>query len=304
MGRPSSALARSNPTKTLAQWLESLRQRSGLSWSQVAQAAAETDLVVSRSTLFRSVQGETVPKWKTVQVFARVCGGDEREAKRLWYGAACRAVTRTGVVRRTAVLSPQFITEPWQLIHAMNRMRRENGEPTLRELEEKATVRGVSFLPRSTVSAVLRGRMPAKPLLRHFVRCCGNVPEHRLKDWEDAWDRADAHRRGGVPVAAGEAQDALARAEEELRRIRARLDEARGQLGEATAALRRVTRAARAPAPCAGPAVPVPSAGEPAGAQPRSVSAASTAGDGAGLPPQGRTRRDRRRSPCTTVRPG
>ncbi|WP_191971849.1 helix-turn-helix domain-containing protein [Streptomyces luteolifulvus] len=180
----------------LAQWLESLRRRSGLSWSQMARTAHIGGLMVSQSTLFRAAQGERLPKWKTVQAFVRVCGGDAREARRLWSNADRHEAARGGQVPRSVVLSPQFITEPWQLVQAMNHMRRESGNPTLRELEERAVVRGVSFLPKSTVGAVLRGRLPAKALLLNFVRYCGNVPDEQLQHWADAWERVRSSLSG------------------------------------------------------------------------------------------------------------
>jgi len=204
MRRTHRALTPRNPVETLAQWLESLRQRAGLSWSQMAQTSEEMGLLVSQSTLFRAAQGEKLPKWKTVQAFTRVCGGDERAAKRLWAGADRCAAARTGGVPRIVVLPPQFIVEPWQLVHAMNQIRRENGNPTLRELEEKAIRHGVSFLPRSTIGAVLRGRMPAKAMLLNFVRYCGNVPDNQLEHWADAWERANAYRKGEAHRAVGE----------------------------------------------------------------------------------------------------
>ncbi|GAA3798071.1 hypothetical protein GCM10022403_034910 [Streptomyces coacervatus] len=238
MGRTHGALAGHNSVETLAQWLESLRQRSGLSWSQVAQTADETGLLVSQSTLFRAAQGERLPKWKTVQAFARVCGGDVREARRLWTSADRHEAARTRGARRIVVLPPQFITEPWQLVHAMNHLRRENGNPTLREMEEKAVVQGVSFLPRSTVDAVLRGRMPAKALLLNFVRYCGDVPDHQLQHWAHAWERVNAYRKGEARPAMREVQHELARVENELKHTRERLE-------QATAELTRTTRAAR-----------------------------------------------------------
>ncbi|MEU1788109.1 hypothetical protein ABZ553_19895 [Streptomyces sparsogenes] len=183
MGRTRSALAQPNPVETLAQWLESLRRRSGMSWDQMAQTAVERGLMVSRSTLHRAALGKTLPKWKNVQTFTRVCGGDEREAKRLWARADRYKAAPAGGASRVVVLRPQFITEPWQLVHAMKDMWRENGNPPLRELEERAYIdvkNKVSLLPKSTVGAVLQGRMPAKGLLLNFVRHCGNVPEDRL----------------------------------------------------------------------------------------------------------------------------
>ncbi|MFF4756944.1 hypothetical protein ACWD5R_45450 [Streptomyces sp. NPDC002514] len=233
MGRINGALAQHNPTKTLAQWLESLRRRSGLSWSQMAQTASEMDLRVSRSTLFRAAQDEKLPRWKTVQAFTRACGGDEREAKRLWARADRCGSGPTGEEPRIVVLPAEFITEPWQIVQAMKRMRREHGNPTLRELEKRAYIdlkNKVSLLPRSTVGAVLRGRMPAKNLLLSFVRYCGNIPESQLQGWEDAWERANAFRKGELRTTAAEMPEELARVQDELKRTREQLEQATTEL--------------------------------------------------------------------------
>jgi hypothetical protein len=203
MGRTTGALARHTSVETLAWWLGSLRRRSGMSWDQMARIAVGSGLPVTRSTLYRAARGETLPKWRTVQAFTRVCGGDEREAKRLWTAAARHEAADGGAAPRVAAPPPRFITEPWQLVHAMREMCREHGNPTLRELEERAYIdvgNRVSLLPKSTLGAVLRGRMPARDLLLNFVRYCGNVPESRLGDWADAWDRVHAlHGHQRVP---------------------------------------------------------------------------------------------------------
>ncbi|WP_335936429.1 hypothetical protein [Streptomyces sp. PTD5-9] len=121
----------------------------------------------------------------------------------------------------------------------MEHLRRENGNPTLRELEERAYVDAgtrVSLLPRSTVGAVLRGRMPAKDLLLNFVRHCGNATGKQLQGWADAWERADACRRGELrPVAAVRSE--LVRVEDELRRTRAQLRQATVALARASTGL-------------------------------------------------------------------
>ncbi|GAA2923846.1 hypothetical protein GCM10020221_19830 [Streptomyces thioluteus] len=201
MGRVDGALAQPDPVETLAQWLRSLRRRSGRSWSQMARTAQEMGLTVSRSTLDRAAKGETLPKWATVRAFTRICGGDEREAKRLWTRADRYAAAAPGLPGLPGPVRPQFVSEPWQLFQAMTHLRREHGNPTLRELEERACVDAgtkVSLLPRSTLGPALRGtRFPRKEVLLSFVRHCGNVPEGRLRDWADAWERADAFRRGG-----------------------------------------------------------------------------------------------------------
>jgi len=293
MGRTRSALAQPNPIETLAQWLESLRQRSGMSWDQMAQTAVEGGLMVSRSTLHRAAQGETLPKWKTVQAFTRVCGGDEREAKRLWTRADRYKAVSTGGAPRIVVLRPQFITEPWQLVHAMKDMCRENGNPTLRELEERAYIdvkNKVSLLPKSTVGAVLQGRMPAKDLLLNFVRYCGNVQENRLQEWEDAWERANAYRKGERRPEAAEAQQELAQVEEELKRTREQLEQATAELSRTARATRREPTAVVPPRRLAG-LVPPPA---------RPEKTVFTAGP----PPQMKMRGHGRRSIRSTLRAG
>lgn len=170
-----------------------------------------------------------------------MCGGDEREAKRLWTRTDRHKAVSAGEAPRIVVLRPQFITEPWQLVHAMKDMRRQNGNPTLRELEERAHIdvkNKVSLLPKSTVGAVLQGRMPAKGLLLNFVRFCGNVPENRLQEWEDAWERAHAYRKGELHPEAAKVQHELTHVEEELRRTRGQLEQARAELSRAAYAAR------------------------------------------------------------------
>lgn len=307
MGRTYGALARPNPVDALAQWLESLRQRSGKSWDQMARTAVENGVMVSRSTLHRAAQGATLPKWRTVQAFTRVCGGDEREAKRLWSRAdRCNAASARGELR-IAVPRPQFITEPWQLIHAMKDMYRENGNPTLRELEKRAYIDAknkVSLLPRSTVGAVLRGRMPSKELLLNFVRYCGDVPESRIQEWEDAWDRVDAYNRGELSPGAAQTQararalaqaQAQAQAQDKLTQVEEELKHTREQLEQATAELTRAGHPARRV-----PASVVRSS-EPAGRVPPPARPKKTVLT-AGPPPPTKRRGHQRRGVQSTIR--
>ncbi|MFJ9034781.1 helix-turn-helix domain-containing protein [Streptomyces sp. NPDC102274] len=307
MGRASSALAQHNPVETLARWLESLRRRSGMSWGQVAQTAVERGLSVTRSTLYRAAQGETLPKWKTVLAFTRVCGGDEREARRLWTSADRHEAARVVGAPRVVVLPPLFITEPWQLVHAMKDMCRANGSPTLRELEEMAYVdveNKVSLLPKSTVGAVLQGRMPARDLLLNFVRYCGNVPENRLEEWKDAWERVNAFSKGEVRSAVGEVQHELARADKELTYTRAQLEHTRGQLEEAKTALRRYVRGEWVRATWTGPTVVVLPPSKPVGAVPPPARSKNIAPFASGPPPQPPVRGNRRRGTRRTIRAG
>ncbi|UED84508.1 hypothetical protein [Streptomyces profundus] len=200
MGRAESALAQHHPVTALAQWLESLRQRSGMSWSQLALTVEKLTTgrdegagsPISRSTLFRAARGVGPPRWETVRAFTRACGGDEREAKRRWAAADRHRAARAAPEPAVGVPGPRFLTEPWQLVRAMVLTRREHGNPTLRELEDRARVHGVSLLPHSTLGAVLRGRMPGKTLLLAFFRYCGGASDSQLAEWADAWDRVRA----------------------------------------------------------------------------------------------------------------
>ncbi|MFF7987936.1 hypothetical protein ACFZDK_54520 [Streptomyces sp. NPDC007901] len=249
MGRSNGALAQHNPFEALAQWLDALRQGKGMSWSQLAQKVSERGLPPSESTLYRAVRRKSLPKWRTVQAFTRVCGGAEQEAKRLWTAAARYAAGRTDRVPRGAALPPQLITEPWQLIQAMDHRRRADGNPTLRELQRRALVDGggtASHLPKSTLGAVLRGRMPTRALLGYFVRYCGGGTQDEVAEWDAAWERAHAYLRGErLPEESVRQEQARIQADlQELARVRAELAEVRERLGQTTADLARTVRTA------------------------------------------------------------
>ncbi|MER5549288.1 hypothetical protein ABT072_44515 [Streptomyces sp. NPDC002589] len=91
----------------------------------------------------------------------------------------------------------------------MRALRFARGNKALRELELAATKDGVSFLPRSSLGAVLSGtRMPSKTLLLTFVKMRGGVKPGTpaALQWEQAWERADAYRRGEPIHTAGHLQ--------------------------------------------------------------------------------------------------
>ncbi|MDN3259191.1 hypothetical protein QWJ26_05075 [Streptomyces sp. CSDS2] len=200
MGCDTRALATPAPVVELAQWLRSLRRRAGLSYRQMARLATlHSGRPVPHLRFFHAARGDRLPSWPVVQEYVRVCGGDERHVERLWKKAEAATAAPGIRSRRRPVLPPQYICEPLELLDAMRALRFAHGNKTLRELEAAATENGVSFLPRSSLSAVLNGqRRPSKTLLLTFVRVCGGVepgtPGARL--WEQAWERADAYQRG------------------------------------------------------------------------------------------------------------
>ncbi|MER7764351.1 hypothetical protein [Streptomyces sp. NPDC097619] len=204
MGRAPSALAE-HAARDLAQWLLSLRQASGLSVSQVAIRTERMGMSISRSTLYRAelvrVVGKqpSIPAWPVVEAYTKACGGNITEAKRLWTKAV--SVPTPGKTNpsqpRRSVKALQYISEPVDLLHAMQALRLRAGNPSLRELENRSKRFTVAVLPRSTLSAVLSGSRPCRRVfLADFVRACGVTDETEVRRWLQAWDRIEANRTG------------------------------------------------------------------------------------------------------------
>ncbi|MFE0458529.1 helix-turn-helix domain-containing protein [Kitasatospora sp. NPDC058965] len=249
MGRENSALAEQN-TRVLAQWLRSLRERSGLTYSQLAHKTSQAGMPVSTSTLWRADGGRSTPTWAVAEAYTRACGGSVREAERLWIRARSSPQGRKAVATAMSarpVKALRYITERAELLHAMSRLRLRAGNPSLRELEQRAFRNGVSHLPHSTLHGVLCGRRDcSRPVLVEFVRACGVGPA-RERDWIAAWERVDTYDRGGSTVLS-DVRRRLAAAEEEVRRLK----QAMGSQDPADA-----PRSATADAPAAEP-VPLP----------------------------------------------
>lgn len=83
MGRAKGAPAE-RAAEELAEWLRSLRQLAGLSYSRMAHASTEMGLPISSCTLFRASTGRCLPAWSTVHAYAKACGGSISRARRLW----------------------------------------------------------------------------------------------------------------------------------------------------------------------------------------------------------------------------
>ncbi|MEU6236283.1 helix-turn-helix transcriptional regulator [Kitasatospora sp. NPDC047058] len=207
-------------TVALAQWLRKLRERSGLTYSQMAQKTTELALPVSIATLSRADEGRTVPTWPVTEAYTRACGGSVRIVERLWLRADAN---RPGRKKRGAVTVPtsgqalRYITERSELHFAMKRLWLHAASPSLRELEARAVHNGVSQLPRSTMHGVLAGeRDCTERVLIEFVRACGVALEEEA-EWVEALRRVNAYQRaGGVPLSV---EQRLADAEAEILRL-------------------------------------------------------------------------------------
>jgi hypothetical protein len=78
------------------------------------------------------------------------------------------------------------------LATCLRRVRARAGNPSLRELEQRAR-RGRRSLPRSSISDMLAGkRLPPKPLLFTFLHTCG-IKTGDDPRWLVAWNRLASH---------------------------------------------------------------------------------------------------------------
>ncbi|MCX4792629.1 hypothetical protein OG369_43420 [Streptomyces sp. NBC_01221] len=83
--------------------------------------------------------------------------------------------------------------EPAELLLAMRDLRVAAGQPSLRDLVNRAAVPGGggSYLPRTTIGDVLNGkRACTDAVLLHFVKACGVTHESEIHQWMNAWKRA------------------------------------------------------------------------------------------------------------------
>jgi transcriptional regulator with XRE-family HTH domain len=188
MGRPENPLAPSGAVSKLAQQLRLLRERSSLTYQQMA---ARTHLPAS--TLSRAANGSTLPRWETVAAYAQACGADPATIRPSWEQARARhprrrAAPRTGP--RRGPYYPNQVTTVNDLISALRHLRVRAGQPTLLKIEQ-ITAANEARLPRSRSDVVLRGKLrsPSLGTVLAFAQACG-TSDNGLQKWRDAWIRA------------------------------------------------------------------------------------------------------------------
>ncbi|MFJ9692524.1 helix-turn-helix domain-containing protein [Kitasatospora sp. NPDC101183] len=202
MGRPEKPIEASEPALgKLAAWLREQRDRSGLTYRELA---AHTNY--HPTTLQRAATGRTLPGWKTVEALTGACGGDLKAARRKWAHAAywTRVPHASGTRRlrapRRRGRHPDHVDSFGDLRQAMLEMRRRAHWPSLEELDHRARQAG-RRLPPSTLALVLRGEAPLRrPLFLVYMEACG-VKEPRARQWAAAWERV--HQARTPATAAG-----------------------------------------------------------------------------------------------------
>lgn len=202
MGRRESAVtASTKELEALVLWLRAQRERLHLTY---AVMATRTDY--SSTMLSRAASGASVPTWAIVEQYAKACDADVVHAKKLWKAARWAEQDRRrqervangyeGVITRLdnqLAVRPELISDFAQLRRAMVELRAKGGQPSLAALQERAgaTDTGRRRLPKSSLSAVLRGEaLPTRQHVVAFVRAMG-VTASRAARWEKAWQRAE-----------------------------------------------------------------------------------------------------------------
>ncbi|MFJ9703432.1 helix-turn-helix domain-containing protein [Streptomyces fradiae] len=202
MGRRENAVAaETRALETLALWLRAQRQRPGGAPLTYAAMAEKIEYEVTASMLSRAASGRTIPTRRVVEAYARACGADLTEARRLWKAARAAEQERRrqrsaeyadlAVKLDKALSHPRFIESEGQLRRAMVQLRAHEGQPSLAELQEWAgkTPEGRHRLPKSSLSAVFRGEaVPTRGLVTAFTEALG-LSRRRVSEWERAWDR-------------------------------------------------------------------------------------------------------------------
>ncbi|MFF6990342.1 helix-turn-helix domain-containing protein [Streptomyces sp. NPDC010273] len=197
MGHSKTSVPQSAHYYELAQWLRSLRERSGFTYRQMAELIEDARIAgpgCSAATLSRADRGTVLPRRDVVEAYALVCGATRRDARARWERAARRGDAADGAGEPPLVSRPghrpEFVYHPAHLLEAMHRLRLAAGRPSLREMQKRARELGAGSLPRSTLAEVLAGlRMPSEELLIAYVRACGQHDEN-LPTWRHAWARA------------------------------------------------------------------------------------------------------------------
>lgn len=216
MGRRENPIAPCDKAlQALSQWLRSRREDAGMNYTQLARRTERVrwpalpegvSAKSSADTLLRAASGaHGVPRRKAVLAYAAACDANLAEADRLWKAARCRQIQEAEPLKE----KPKHITyvRDFADLHlAMVDLYRKDGARSCQELEDLSGGR----LSHSTVWRVLNeqtGR-PTRAFVTHFALVCG-LRGVALRDWEQAWDRAEDRRTGGTkrnsrhPVIAG-----------------------------------------------------------------------------------------------------
>ncbi|MFI9775747.1 hypothetical protein ACIHCV_13655 [Streptomyces sp. NPDC051956] len=171
----------------LQRWLLLEKQRSGLSFSELADLT-----FTSKSSLHRATQGFELPRREVFEAFVRGCNSDPITAKREWRQATYWHAIR--IDKNLNQIGPESVTNHIELRQALDRLMKIRGV-SLREAEKLASQRNAK-LRRSTLGDSLAGRQNfSRASVAELARSCGEL-EDSVETWDEAWQRAERDRRG------------------------------------------------------------------------------------------------------------
>ncbi|MGW3313931.1 helix-turn-helix domain-containing protein [Streptomyces sp. NPDC001073] len=207
---PASSGARRNSRHhtRLTALLRALKDRSRLTFGELADRAAQEETTVSASTLKRAAAGGILPQEDVVTVYARACGAtaeEEQEALQLW--RAARAEQR-GILAALHAPAVSSVRTPADLNAALAAAYERAGAPPLRVLQERATPGeedGALLLPLTTLWRITRreARPATWEQCAAFLQGCG-INHRRMSPWREAWQRVHtaAHAEQPAPALA------------------------------------------------------------------------------------------------------
>ncbi|WP_328410776.1 helix-turn-helix domain-containing protein [Streptomyces violaceus] len=174
-----------SPLVELARWLREQRQRTGLTYAQLAER-----LEVNKSTLSRAVSGTTLPSLKMVEEIARACGADVNAGRRLhrkglWELRIRQMLQGEKRTPRDMVVTPADLWNALVSQYALSGL-------TYRKAEEKAkrlAAQGVIEQPisRSTFHNFVTRRASPTRTIMFAVLAVSDVPQEEWPQWESAW---------------------------------------------------------------------------------------------------------------------
>ncbi|MFF1932017.1 helix-turn-helix domain-containing protein [Streptomyces sp. NPDC058228] len=173
----------------LARELRRGRSRRGLTRRELA-----AEIGRSVTTVQRAEAGQVRPPWPVAQDIAAACGMDVDETQILW-----KKASRPGHGNYLTDAPHLHLARTLaDLAAALRRIWEENGEPTLRQMEERAEGRSKDFAPLSRMTAwrirERKQKISSVQQLHAYLIAC-EVPEDSFASWTNAWRRVRRNDR-------------------------------------------------------------------------------------------------------------
>ncbi|MDT0307308.1 helix-turn-helix transcriptional regulator [Streptomyces sp. DSM 44917] len=187
MGRPEKPLpSTGRALRELAAWLRAHRREAELTYAKLSRVVG-----YHPTTLQRAASGTSVPRIEVVEAYARACGGNVDQARRLWRMARYEATAGRLGTKEDAYYRPsrpELIRDMADLLPAMVDLYERAGAPPLRAMEQRAG--GHGELPHSTVHRILHGKaVPTRQQFIAFIEACGIIAGKDRVAWLRAWGR-------------------------------------------------------------------------------------------------------------------